>query len=118
MSMEWSKLLCDRRYGGDDTHRNTHRTEFEEDFDNIIFSTGFRRLQGKAQVFSLSGSDYVRTRLTHSCEVATNGRALGTMVENLTCAPGKPMRKNTPRPSNCGTLVAAACLAHDIGNPP
>lgn len=51
MSMDWKQLLCDRRYGGD-THRNTHRTEFEEDFDTIIFSTAFRRLQGKAQVLA------------------------------------------------------------------
>ena len=112
-SKDWdSKLTNADRYGVEAQHPNSHRTEFEEDYDNIIFSSAFRRLQGKTQVYGLSGSDYVRTRLTHSCEVATNGRSLGTMVEN------RCVKKLPSHPSNLGTIVAAACLAHDIGNPP
>lgn len=86
------------------------RSGFENDYDRIIFSSSFRRLKNKAQVFSLEGHDFVRTRLTHSIEVSTIGRALGEGVaKNLGLI--DPNR-------DVGSLVATVCLLHDIGNPP
>ena len=91
------------------------RTDFQRDFDRIVFSSAFRRLQDKTQVFPLSKSDYVRTRLTHSLEVSSVGRTLGTRVgEHLV----NGYRLKGVYPHDIGAVVAAACLAHDIGNPP
>jgi dGTPase len=79
--MKWTDLLTQARLAQAGAP-SKDRTEFQEDYDKIIFSSAFRRLQGKTQVFALSGSDYVRTRLTHSLEVSCVGRALSTMVGN------------------------------------
>lgn len=124
MHMDWTKLLCSGRLsdktivgGGDRKDSNVQaRSEFERDHDRIVFSSAFRRLQDKTQVFPLASSDYVRTRLTHSLEVACVGRTLGNLV-------GKHLEHNKKlpedrKPSDLGDIVAAACLAHDIGNPP
>jgi dGTPase len=96
------------------------RTEFENDFDRVIFSSSFRRLRNKAQVFSLEPHDFVRTRLTHSIEVSTVGRSLGegaaSVVKGVTSALNGMSPSLTPR--DVGTVVATACLLHDIGNPP
>lgn len=118
--MEWDKLLSIKRLGKRDAPKgNGHepRTEFTRDYDRIVFSSAFRRLQDKTQVFPLAKSDYVRTRLTHSMEVASVGRSLGMLAADTI------LKKEGRLPDSLvahdiGTIVAAACLAHDIGNPP
>ena len=111
------QLLCPKRLVESETKPGSEeRTPYQRDYDRIIFSSAFRRLQGKAQVFPLSSatSDYVRTRLTHSLEAASVGRSLGTLIgEHI-------VKKYTLDlfPADIGTIVSAACLAHDIGNPP
>lgn len=115
--MEWCRLLSTRRLGHDEPEEmNPARSPFQKDFDRIVFSSAFRCLQDKTQVHSLPESDYVRTRLTHSMEVASVGRSLGTLV-------GAHVVRNHDvpdgiAPAEFGHIVAAACLAHDIGNPP
>src|SRR6478672_4469220 len=80
--MEWRQLLCADRLGRESGARqhNAARSEFRRDADRITFSPAFRRLQDKTQVFPLADNDYVRTRLTHSLEVASVGRSLGARV--------------------------------------
>lgn len=77
--MNWNKLLSNKRFGLEDLHLRNHddRTEFQRDYDRLIFSSAFRRLQNKTQVFPLPGSIFVHNRLTHSLEVACVGRSLG-----------------------------------------
>ncbi len=114
--MHWSTLLSRRRLGVPDAPEGSiARTEFQRDFDRIVFSSSFRRLQDKTQVFPLARNDYVRTRLTHSLEVSSVGRSLGTLVGQVILD-----RHSLPgyAPSDVGDLCAAACLAHDLGNPP
>jgi len=91
------------------------RTDFQRDFDRIVFSSAFRRMQDKTQVFPLSKVDYVRTRLTHSLESSSVGRSLGTLVGEQLIA---RHALADYAPSDFGDIVAAACLGHDIGNPP
>ena len=91
MRMDWKKLLSTKRLGRkteDSSTARDSRTNFTRDYDRIIFSSAFRRLQDKTQVFPLAKSDYVRTRLTHSLEVSSVGRSLGmlaadTIVKNV-----------------------------------
>jgi dGTPase len=113
--MEWKNLTVASRLGcppvtsyGD---QEEARSEFERDFDRIIFSTAFRRLQGKTQVFPLPESDMTHTRLMHSLEVACVGRSLGRIV-------GNRLQEEGANAFSLGSIVSAACLAHDIGNPP
>jgi dGTPase len=114
--MDWNRLLSRTRPGLTRPHpANEARTDFQRDFDRIVFSSAFRRLQDKTQVFPLAQSDYVRTRLTHSLEVSSVGRSLGTMVGDSVI---KRHRLKSVYPQDFGAVVAAACLAHDIGNPP
>jgi dGTPase len=90
------------------------RTQFQRDYDRIIFSSPFRRMQNKTQVFPLPEHVFVHNRLTHSLEVASVGRSLGNLLaEKL--APEFPENKLI---SEIGTIVSTACLAHDLGNPP
>lgn len=113
---KWSKLLSAHRLG-----RNTRdlvtpgRSPFQQDFDRVVFSSAFRRLQDKAQVFPLADNDYVRTRLTHSMECASIGRSLGGIVGTFICNNFAPEGIVA---DDIGAIVAAATLAHDIGNPP
>ncbi|HRE54955.1 MAG TPA: deoxyguanosinetriphosphate triphosphohydrolase [Candidatus Competibacter sp.] len=114
--MDWNRLLSRVRLGLSRQHPdNEARTDFQRDFDRIVFSSAFRRLQDKTQVFPLSQSDYVRTRLTHSLEVSSVGRSLGTMVGDSVI---KRHHLQSVYPQDFGAVVAAASLAHDIGNPP
>lgn len=115
----WSSLLNNERLGEGrrDQERTPHRSAFDRDYDRIIFSSAFRRLQDKTQVFPLSRSDYTRTRLTHSLEVASVGRSLGKMAAKNLMRCGK-FDDVGVTPDEVGTLVSAACLAHDVGNPP
>ncbi|GGD48546.1 dGTP triphosphohydrolase [Muriicola marianensis] len=121
--MNWEQLLSLRRYG--DTNKRLRKEQdetrlgFEVDYDRIIFSAAFRSLQDKTQVIPLSQTDFVHTRLTHSLEVSVVGRSLGRSA-------GKEILKVYPhlqevhgyRFNDFGAIVAAAALAHDIGNPP
>ncbi|OOZ37655.1 deoxyguanosinetriphosphate triphosphohydrolase [Solemya velesiana gill symbiont] len=114
--MQWSKLLSRKRIGSSqEPSTSTVRTDFQRDFDRIVFSSAFRRMQDKTQVFPLSRVDYIRTRLTHSLEASSIGRSLGTLVgEQIIKHHG--LEQNEA--SDFGDICAAACLAHDIGNPP
>ncbi|MCG7871114.1 MAG: deoxyguanosinetriphosphate triphosphohydrolase [Candidatus Thiodiazotropha lotti] len=116
MSMNWSQLLSRQRLGSKDQPTSTtSRTDFQRDFDRIVFSSAFRRMQDKTQIFPLSKIDYVRTRLTHSLESSSVGRSLGTLVGEQIIARHKLKGYEA---SDFGDICAAACLAHDIGNPP
>ena len=115
MKMNWSKLLSSRRLGYDKVEPSQpKRSHFQQDFDRIVFSAPFRRLQDKTQVFPLSETDFVRTRLTHSMEASSIGRSLGTGAGAFICT----QEKLDIHPGDVGAIVAAATLAHDIGNPP
>ncbi len=121
--MNWEKLLSLRRFG--DSHKRLRKEQdetrlgFEVDYDRIIFSAAFRSLQDKTQVIPLSKTDFVHTRLTHSLEVSVVGRSLGRIA-------GKKLLEKHPHLqevhgyqfNDFGAIVAAAALAHDIGNPP
>ena len=115
--MQWTKLLSTKRFGMENYYdkRKHDRTEYQRDYDRLIFSSPFRRLQNKTQVFPLPGSIFVHNRLTHSLEVASVGRSIGNNV-------GKSLRGKYPESEahfeEIGDIVAAACLAHDLGNPP
>lgn len=115
--MNWQQLLSARRFGMEEYHDDKHhdRTDFQRDYDRLIFSAPFRRLQNKTQVFPLPGSIFVHNRLTHSIEVSCVGRSLGMIV-------GKELRKRYPdSPADfeeISAIIAAGCLAHDLGNPP
>lgn len=115
--LDWNLLLSPKRLGMEtETHSQDVRSQFQRDYDRIIFSSPFRRLQNKTQVFPLPGSIFVHNRLTHSLEVASVGRSLGNMVAN-----GLVERNiNVPQQQldSIGTIVSSACLAHDLGNPP
>jgi dGTPase len=93
------------------------RSEFQKDFDRIVFSPAFRRLQDKTQVFPLPESDFVHTRLTHSLEVSCVGRSIGNLVGEQIIERYKNLQNKFTK-FHFGEIVAAACLAHDIGNPP
>jgi dGTPase len=118
--MEWDKLITDCRLGLEDRYVQDGediRSSFQRDYDRIIFSSPFRRLQDKTQVFPLPGSIFVHNRLTHSLEVASVGRSLGNLVAvhagNQTS--DVHLQKKI---GEIGSIVSAACLAHDLGNPP
>jgi dGTPase len=115
--MNWNTLLSTQRLGLEDyfVRDKQSRTEYQRDYDRIIFSASFRRLQNKTQVFPLPGRIFVHNRLTHSLEVASVGRSLAHNVamklkENSTDIPDTI--------DEIGSIVAAACLVHDLGNPP
>ena len=114
--MNWTQLLSTKRFGMEDYHENRKddRSEFQRDYDRLIFSAPFRRLQNKTQVFPLPGSVFVHNRLTHSLEVACVGRSLGMNVSHQLKIKGV----EAPYIDEIGSIVSAACLAHDMGNPP
>jgi len=121
--MQWEQLLSLRKQGHKGKRirieENETRLGFEVDYDRVIFSSAFRSLQDKTQVIPLSKTSFVHTRLTHSLEVSVVGRSLGRIV-------GKEILKKHPQLQSVhgyqfndfGAIVAAAALAHDIGNPP
>ena len=114
--MDWNQLLSTKRFGMEDYHENRadDRSEFQRDYDRLIFSAPFRRLQNKTQVFPLPGSVFVHNRLTHSLEVACVGRSLGVNVAHrLQLKDLKSLFL-----VEIGSIISAACLAHDMGNPP
>ncbi|MES9901468.1 MAG: dGTP triphosphohydrolase [Sedimenticola sp.] len=116
MTMQWQHLLSRKRLGSDQLVGTiAARTDFQRDFDRIVFSSAFRRMQDKTQVFPLSRVDYVRTRLTHSLEASSIGRSLGTQVGEQVIARQGLVGFEA---SDFGDICGAACLSHDIGNPP
>ena len=117
-TMEWGKLVSNKRLGQEYKHVERHddRSEFKRDYDRLIFSAAFRRLQNKTQVFPLPGSVFVHNRLTHSLEVASVGMSLGNDVAKELVV-RHPELKGTLF-EEIGTIVSTACLAHDLGNPP
>lgn len=116
--MKWQTLISNKRFGQELKHAERHddRSEFKRDYDRLIFSAPFRRLQNKTQVFPLPGSIFVHNRLTHSLEVASVGMSLGMDVTTLLCERHPELRGTLFE--QIGTIVSAACLAHDMGNPP
>ena len=116
--MEWTNLISNKRFGQEHKHAERHddRSEFKRDYDRLIFSSAFRRLQNKTQVFPLPGSIFVHNRLTHSLEVASVGMSLGNDISKRLVVK-HPELKDTLF-EEIGTIVSAACLAHDLGNPP
>ena len=116
--MEWKQLISNKRFGQEHKHAERHddRSEFKRDYDRLIFSSAFRRLQNKTQVFPLPGSIFVHNRLTHSLEVASVGMSIGNDISRRIIQK-RPDLKDT-LVEEIGTIVSAACLAHDLGNPP
>lgn len=118
--MHWPRLISDKRFGLEDYHdpnRNAVRTDFRRDYERLVFSSPFRRLQNKTQVFPLPGSIFVHNRLTHSMEVSCVGKSMANEIATklrsryagndwIDCF------------NHIGDITAAACLAHDLGNPP
>lgn len=116
--MKWEKLISTKRFGLEHYHdeKNQDRSDFQRDYDRLIFSAPFRRMQNKTQVFPLPGNIFVHNRLTHSLEVSCVGRSLGNNVaRHLIDKYGK---EKAPLIAEIGSIVSAACLAHDMGNPP
>lgn len=118
-AMEWPRLISDKRLGLERFHdpRTHTRSDFQRDYDRLVFSSPFRRLQNKTQVFPLPGSIFVHNRLTHSLEVASVGRSMAkeaaiALSDRHHDAPTRDALANIP------DIVAAACLCHDLGNPP
>lgn len=116
--MDWRQLLSNKRFGLEERYaqKKDDRTEFQRDYDRLIFSAPFRRMQNKTQVFPLPGSIFVHNRLTHSLEVSCVGRSLGNDS-------AKQLLERHPELADShlgeiGSIVSAACLAHDMGNPP
>lgn len=116
--MEWKQLISNKRFGQEHKHAERHddRSEFKRDYDRLIFSSAFHRLQNKTQVFPLPGSIFVHNRLTHSLEVASVGMSIGNDISRRVIQK-RPELKDT-LVEEIGTIVSAACLAHDLGNPP
>lgn len=119
--MEWHKLISDKRFGMEDYHDPLRglraRSDFQRDFDRLVFSSPFRRLQNKTQVFPLPGSVFVHNRLTHSIEVASVGRSMATET-SIALRPKYASTENAAAIDSICEIVGAACLAHDLGNPP
>jgi dGTPase len=116
--MNWQQLISNKRLGQEVHHtlRHDDRSEFKRDYDRLIFSAPFRRMQNKTQVFPLPGSIFVHNRLTHSLEVACVGMSLGNDVARVLMQSHPELRGTLFE--EIGTIVSAACLAHDMGNPP
>lgn len=116
--MNWETIFTTQRVGQKDEPAG-QRSEFQKDFDRLIFSSSFRRLQNKTQVFPLPGSTFVHNRLTHSLEVASVGRSLGSMVGEKISNElrGKSEGAFEFYRYELANVIAAGCLAHDIGNP-
>lgn len=117
--MNWKSLLSEQRVGDKKNaqkYSGALRSEFEVDFDRIIFSQPFRRLQDKTQVFPLPEMDFVHTRLTHSLEVSSVGRSLGKNVGAELIKKYNELENFTA--FDFGAIAGAAALSHDVGNPP
>ncbi|MFM9838545.1 MAG: deoxyguanosinetriphosphate triphosphohydrolase [Cyclobacteriaceae bacterium] len=115
--MIWSQLLSPQRINQKQDTHELSRSAFEQDYDRIIFSHPFRRLQDKTQVHPIPEQDFVHTRLTHSLEVSSVGRSLGKKIGEHVLQRHPELKENFSL-FDFGAIVAAASLAHDLGNPP
>lgn len=118
--MNWKQLLSTKRWGYEHRDNNDSldaRSEFQRDYDRLIFSSPFRRLQNKTQVFPLPGAVFVHNRLTHSLEVASVGRSLGRLFYQLMKQQDSQLDVKYPYLQEVGNIISAACLSHDLGNP-
>jgi len=117
--MKWNNCYSGKRTGDQKKNHST-RTVYQRDFDRLIFSSAFRRLQDKTQVFPLPGSAFVHNRLTHSLEVASVGRSLGKLVGDHLAdhdiADNDDDSQNFYR-NELQSVIGSACIAHDVGNP-
>lgn len=112
--MRWTQLLSPARLGSQQKRSEPARSPFHKDYDRIVFSSSFRQLNRKTQVHPLTLQDGIHTRLTHSLEVSCVGRSLGMLA-------AEKIQSDLPpwvTPADIGVIIQAACLAHDIGNPP
>lgn len=119
MEITWNNCFSPKRYGIQQG-QNDIRTEYERDWDRIIFSSAFRRLQNKTQVFPLPEEVFVHNRLTHSLEVASVGRSLGKIIGKKLAGIDEVKNDDNARPfyrNSLKNVIASACLAHDLGNP-
>ena len=118
--MSWPRLLSTRRYPDRPAETpQPGRSPYLADYDRVVFSSAFRRLQRKTQVMPLPETDFVHTRLTHSLETACVGRSLGRLSARRVLEAEPAIGEALPDfAQDCGDIVASACLAHDIGNPP
>jgi len=117
--MNLNQIFTNQRTGNN-PHTLASRTDFQRDFDRIIFSSAFRRLQNKTQVFPLPGSVFVHNRLTHSLEVSSVGRSLGSIIGEFIFEQNQSDLTEDAKnfyQHNLGNVIAAACLCHDVGNP-
>src|SRR6185295_13799148 len=117
LDVNWTTLLSANRPGQTSGLTESSRSAFEQDYDRIIFSHPFRRLQDKTQVHPLPEHDFVHTRLTHSLEVSSVGRSLGRIAGEAIIKKHPELTKDFSA-FDFGAIVAAASLAHDLGNPP
>ena len=118
--MNWQNCISDQRTGSSSKMVDVgYRHNYQRDFDRLIFSSAFRRLQGKTQVFPLPGNTFVHNRLTHSLETSSVGRSLGEIVGNHISnnVAGLDNRDKEFYKYQLKSVIAAACLAHDVGNP-
>lgn len=112
---DFDRFLSDKRFRSSSIASEDGRNPFENDFTRVVFSSSFRRLQDKTQVFQLDKGDFVRTRLTHSMEVSSLGRSIGLSIENRLIEMGKLSEEKR---GHIASILATAGLVHDIGNPP
>ena len=117
MSLDWRSCMSAGRFGAPAEDPTIARTAFQRDHDRVLFSGAFRRMADKTQVFPLPYDDHVHSRLTHSLEVASIGRSLGTLVGSRVLEREGALAGEVDA-RDFGDCVAAACLAHDLGNPP
>lgn len=115
--MNWTQLLSANRKTSTSGKQDI-RSQFQRDYDRIIFSSPFRRLQNKTQVFPLPGSVFVHNRLTHSLEVASVGRSIANSIAQVLQHQPELDIQTKDLLNELGSIVSAACLAHDLGNPP
>lgn len=117
--MEWKNLLCEKRQSSSKgSNKNDLRNEFQKDYHRIICSASFRRLQDKTQVFPLDNSDFVRTRLTHSLEVASFAKSLGQTAFQYLIDNNRDEELTPEIKEKVCSILECAGLLHDIGNPP
>ena len=119
IQMQWNTCYSERRSGSSKS-KEIPRTEYQRDYDRLIFASSFRRLQNKTQVFPLPGSTFVHNRLTHSLEVASVGRSLGKIIGDYIASnhiDSEDDRSIQFYRYDLSSVIASACLAHDIGNP-
>jgi dGTPase len=118
--MKWQSLLCRDKIFESSVQVNdeNERSDFERDYNKVIFSPAFRSLQNKTQLFSIPHSDFIHSRLTHSLEVASVGKSLGELVGRRIINGGLASEIDNEFMQDIADIISTACLLHDVGNPP